>query len=246
MSQNKSRYNLWNGIMGSEVTLTAGGKAAAGNIAFTANPTEGDTFTIGSTVFTFWDSGNEPGVDTSVEITIAGTLALTLAAAETKVEAHGTVGKGGIVLINVDVTNTDADLSFTAYPGVTPALVSSTDGANTADTAFTGAVSTPAVDVTDVQKAQVAMEWLDDSASLSYVTLADGEEGQEVMLYCVSQANAGDTTAFIGSFGGVNNLATISAAGDYANLRFISGVWRSTYDDGTNGVTLSNSTAVAL
>jgi len=246
MSQNKSRYNLWNGIMGSEVTLTSGGKAATGNIAFTANPTEEDSFTINSTVFTFWDTGNEPGVDATVEITIDSTLALSLAAAETKVEAHAVVGKGTRVLINVDVTNTDADLSFQAYPGVTPALVSSTDGANTADTVFTGAVSTPAVDVTDVQKAQVALVWADDSAALSYVTLEDGENGQEVMLYCVSQANASDTTAFIGSFGGVNNLATIGAAADYANLRFIEGAWRSTYDDGTNGVTLSSSSAVAL
>lgn len=246
MSQNKSRYNLWNGIMGSEKTLTAGGKAAAGNIAFTANPTEGDSFTINSTVFTFWDSGNEPGIDTTVEITIGVSLAATLAAAETKVEAHGTVGKGSIVLINVDVTNTDADLSFTAYPGVTPALVSSTDGANTADTAFTGAVSTPAVDITDVQKAQLTLVWADDSASVGYVTLPDGQNGQEVLLYCVTQANASDTTAFVGSFGGANNLATLGAAGDYANLRFISGAWRVTYDDGTNGVALSNSTAVAL
>jgi len=246
MSQNKSRYNLWNGIMGSEATLTSGGKTAAGNIAFTANPTEEDSFTINGTVFTFWDSGNEPGVDTTVEITLDSTLALSLAAAETKVEAHATVGKGTKVLLNVDVTNTDADLSFQAYPGVTPTLVSSTSGANTVDTAFTGAVSTPAVDITDVQKAQVTLVWADDSASLSYVTLPDGEDGQEVLLYCVTQINASDTVAFVGSFGGTNNLATLGVAGDYANLRYISGAWRTTYDDGTNGVTLSSSAAVAL
>ena len=246
MSQNKSRENLWAGIMGSAATLTSGGKAASGNIAFTSQPANADSFTIGATTFSFYTSGSEPGLDTSIEITIAGTLALTLAAAETKVEAHAVAGTAGRVLINVDVTNIDADLSFTAYPGVTPALVSSTNTANTADTVFTGAVSTPSVDVEDVQKSQVALEWLDDGTSAAYVTLNDGQEGQEVMIYHVSEATAGDSVVFIGSFGGANNLATIAAAGDYSNLRFISGAWRETYNDGTNGVTLSASFAVAL
>jgi hypothetical protein len=148
---------------------------------------------------------------------------------------------------NVDVTDTDTDLTFQGYPGVgTNTISSSTDGANTADTDFTGELITPAVDVENVNKAQVALVWADDSSTLSYVTLPDAQEGTEVLLYCVSQVQASDTVAFVGSFGGVNNIATLGAAGDYSALRFMEGAWRVIYDDGTNGVTLSASTALAL
>ena len=251
MSQSKARATLWNAINGATgvQVLSAGGAMGTANIAFTLVPTEGDTITVtvGSTatVFTFWETANVPGVDATVEIDIGANLAAALAAAETIIESNLTVGPiigGAGVISNVDVTNTDADLSFTTYPqisGIT--IVSSTDGANTTDTAF----SAGSVIRMQTSKAQVLTTWADASSTLTYLTLPDGTyDGQMLELYSVSETTAGDTVGVLGNFGSTNNLGTsVGAAADGATLYWNSGQWNVKV---STNFTLSATTAAAL
>jgi hypothetical protein len=248
IGENKSREKLWKALKGEVQTITAGSVVDAGSIDFTANPTEEDTFTINSTVFTFWDSGNEPGTATTEEITIGGTLAITLASCETKVEAHGTVGKAAGVIMNADVTDTDTMLSMEVAPNVTgTTLVSSTNGVNTTDVDFTGATAVGRITMSNyVPSSSVRLEWLAAGTTSRYITLADGYEGQRVNIYNVSQATAGDKIYIYGNYGATNNMAYLEAATDYGTLEFISDQWRIANMGGTNGIVLSASSAVAL
>lgn len=239
MSQSKARSKLWGGINGATgaQVLTAGGTTGTGNVAFTANPTALDTITVNGTVFTFVATAS-----TAVNINIKGTLALTLAEAETVIEANTTVGKTSGVIMNVDVTNTDADLTFSFYPNADVTVFeSSTDGANTTDTAYSAGSAV----YVNTSKSQCLLEWADAGSTLTYLTLRDGSvDGQMIEIYSVSEATAGDTIGVLGNFGATNNLGTsVGAAADGAVLYWSSGQWN--VKSSTN-FTLSATTAAAL
>jgi hypothetical protein len=248
MTQSKARSKLWNKINGSTgvQVVTSGGTFGSQSTAFTANPTEGDSITINGTTFTFYDNGNTPGTDATVEIEMAGTpaLATSLEAAETLIEAHPSVGTGSGVLSNVDVTDTDTDLSFTWMPGVTGVMVTSTDGANTTDGAYSAGTAATAI---NPAKAAIYSEWADAGSTLTYLTLADGTvDGQAFEFYCASETTAGDTIGILGSFLAGDNLATVTgAAGDGATFYWdqTNGLWKMT--KATN-VALSHTNEVAL
>jgi len=248
MGQTKARSKIWesiNGATGSQ-TVTAGGTFGSQSTSFAANPTEGDYITINEVVFTFYDNGNTPGVDATVEIEMAGSpaLATSLAAAETLIEAHPVTGAR--ILSNVDVTDTDSDLSFTWLPNVTGVMVTSTDGANTTDTAYSA--GTTAVSINPA-KSTVFSEWADASSTLTYLMLGDGKpetDGQLVEFYCASETTAGDTIGIIGSFLAGDNLATVTgAAGDGATFYWsqADAIWKMTKATNT---ALSNTNEVAL
>lgn len=246
MTQSKSRSKLWagiNGATGAQI-LTAGGTLGTGNVAFTANPTADDTITVNGTVFTFI-----AGASTAVDINIKGTLALTLAEAETVIEANTTVGTnvgGSGVICNVDVTNTDADLTFRFYPNATvTAFVSSTDGANTTDTGY---VAGSAVYL-NASKAEVLLEWADASGTLTYLTLPNGTvAGQLLEIFTVSVATSTDSVGVLGDFGGTNNLVTIGGdtsflATEGCTLYWNGGQWNIKVE---NDAVASATTAAAL
>lgn len=252
MTQSKARANLWNhinGATGAQI-LSAGGTMGTAKIEFTAQVTEGDYITVtdangNATVFTFYDTGNLPGVDSTIEIDKGANLAAALAAAETKIQAHGTVGAvpgGSGIIANVDVTDTDTDLDFQIYPhlaGVT--ITSSTDGANTADTAVTDG----SVVYVNPVKSKVLLTWADATPNLTYLTLPNGTyDGQVLEFYCVSEAAAADTIGVLADYGSTNNTITITgAAGDGVSLYWNSGQWN--IEKATNA-TASATTALAL
>lgn len=241
MSQSKARSKLWNsinGAMGAQV-VTAGGTLGTQSTAFTANPTAADTLTINGVVFTFYTNGALPAVNAEIEIELEGTLALTLANAETVIESNSTLAN---ILANVDVTNTDADLSFTWLPGVTGMLVTSTDGANTTDGAYVAGTAATSI---NPAKSTILSEWADAGSTLTYLNLADGKiDGQLIEFYCVSETTAGDTIGILGTFAGGDNLATVvGAAADGATFYWSGGMWNMIKATNT---TLSNTNEVAL
>jgi hypothetical protein len=242
MSQSKARAKLWNSINGATgvQVVTEGGTFGSQSTAFTANPTEGDTITINGVVFTFYDT--LPAVDTTIEIEIGVDLATTLASAETLIEAHPSVGTDSGVLSNVDVTNTNADLSFTWMPGVTGVMATSTDGVNTTDGAYTAGTAAPKINPV---KTAVFSEWADAGSTLTYLTLKDGTvDGQMFEFYCASETTAGDTIGILGTFVGGDNLATVTgAAGDGATFYWVDDAWKMTKATNT---ALSHTNEVAL
>lgn len=214
MTQSKARSKLWagiNGATGAQV-LTVGGTLGTANIAFAAQPTATDTLTINGTVFTF-----VAAEVLAADIEIKGSLALTLAEAETRIEGHADAGVVNRILANVDVTDTDTDLTFRFYPGQTGSAVSSTDGANTTDTAFSAGDAAPYI---DINKTTVYTEWADASTTLGIIELPNGTiDGQMIELYCVSEATAGDTIEIYGNFTGDKNRVTVvGAAADGATF----------------------------
>lgn len=222
MAQTKARAKLWagiNGATGAQV-LTAGGTLGTGNIAFTANPSAGDYITVNSTVFTFTSTAS-----TATNINIKGSLALTLAEAETVIEAHSIASN---IVANVDVTNTDADLTFTFYPNAyVHTFASSTDGDNTTDTAYEAGDEAAIINTT---KSQALLEWADASGTLTYLMLPDGTvNGQMIELYFVSVAETTDSVGVLGTFASGDNLLTLGAtlvAGDTSVLYWSGGVWK--------------------
>jgi hypothetical protein len=221
---NKNTRNAINGGRGAQV-LTAGGSLGAANIAFTANPTVGDTVRINNTIFTIVSTAS-----TETNINRKGTLALTLAEAETVIQNNPTVGVGSGIIVNVDVTDTNTDLTFRFHPNAfVYNFVSSTNGANTTDTAYVAGTGAPRI---DLSKSEVLLEWASASAALKYLDLPDGWfEGQLLTIYAVSVANSGDSVGIIGKFASSNNLLTIGGGttflvGEGCTLYWSSGIWK--------------------
>jgi len=202
MANIKSTWNAINGGRGAQV-LTAGGSLGTANIAFTANPTAGDTIRVNNTIFTI-----SAAASTTTNINLKGTLALTLAEAETVIQSNPTVGIGSGIIVNVDVTNTNADLTFRFHPNAfVYAFASSTDGDNTTDTGYAAGTGAPRI---DLNKSEVLLEWANASAALTYLDLPKGKfDGQLLSIYAVSVANSGDSVGIIGNFASSNNLLTI-------------------------------------
>lgn len=220
----KSTWDAINGGRGAQV-LTAGGSLGTANIAFTANPTAGDTIRINNTIFTITSTAS-----TATNINRKGTLALTLAEAETVIQNNPTVGIGSGVIVNVDVTNTDADLTFRFHPNAfVYAFASSTDGGNTTDTGYAAGTGAPRI---DVNKSEVLLEWASASATLKYLDLPDGKfDGQLLSVYAVSVANSGDSVGIIGKYASSNNLLTIGGG-----TTFLVGEGCTLYWSGTSGI----------
>jgi hypothetical protein len=202
MANIKSTWNAINGGKGAQV-LTAGGSLGTANIAFTANPTAGDTIRINNTIFTIVSTAS-----TATNINRKGTLALTLAEAETVIQNNPTVGIGSGVIVNVDVTDTDSDLTFRFHPNAfVYTFASSTNGDNTTDTGYAAGTGAPRI---DLNKSEVLLEWASAGATLKYLDLPKGKfDGQLLSIYAVSVANSGDTVGIIGDFASSNNLLTI-------------------------------------
>lgn len=220
----KNTWDAINGGRGAQV-LTAGGSLGTANIAFTANPTAGDTIRINNTIFTITSTAS-----TATNINRKGTLALTLAEAETVIQNNPTVGIGSGVIVNVDVTNTDADLTFRFHPNAfVYAFASSTDGGNTTDTGYAAGTGAPRI---DVNKSEVLLEWASASATLKYLDLPDGKfDGQLLSVYAVSVANSGDSVGIIGKYASSNNLLTIGGG-----TTFLVGEGCTLYWSGTSGI----------
>jgi hypothetical protein len=205
MANIKSTWNAINGGKGAQV-LTAGGSLGTANIAFTANPVAGTTIRVNNTIFTI-----SADASTTTNINLKGTLALTLAEAETVIQSNPTVGVGSGVIVNVDVTNTNADLTFRFHPNAfVYAFASSTDGGNTTDTGYVAGTGAPRI---DLNKSEVLLEWASASAALTYLDLPKGRfDGQLLSIYAVSVANSGDSVGIIGDFASSNNLLTIGGS----------------------------------
>jgi hypothetical protein len=90
-------------------TILAAGIYATGNIAFSAQPTAADTITIGGTAITFVSTGA-----TGNQVNIAGTLALTLAALLTLLQASTDAN-----LVKFTYGTTTGQLNITAAAGGT-------------------------------------------------------------------------------------------------------------------------------
>jgi len=215
MTQSKARSKLWdniNGATGVQV-LTAGGTLGTGNIAYATNvPQAGDTITVLGVTFTFYANGAAPSTDEAIELNASPTVANSLAAAETKIEAHPLIGAGTGGITNVDVTNTNADLTFRFHP----ATQSCTIAADTTDVTVTAFSAGNAAIAINPSKASVYTEWADAGSTLGIIDVPDGTvDGQSFEFYCVSEATAGDTIELYGNFAGSKDRVTIAgAAGD--------------------------------
>ena len=221
MTQSKARSKLWDGINGATgVQVPAvGGTLGTANVQFTANPTEADTLTVNGNIFVFTATPT-----TGLHIEILGTLALTLADAETVIEAYAALD---VVVANVDVTDTNTDLSFQFLPNVTGVVATSTNGANTTDDAYVAGTACPSI---NISTGAVFFE-IGSPGAIGYYVLPNGtQDGQSVELYVVSSGDSSDL-GIKGAFASSNNLGTLGgAAADGAVVYWdkTNSIWKST------------------
>lgn len=200
----KSRTKLYQALEGAKELTGAAGQSAIAAAVFADNPTEGEVFTFfdgtNTTTFTFWDSGNEPGTDATVEVTIGAGLTNTIDNLIADILANTTTGAWG-VLHPIDATalvNTGGTtLTVTLFPGSkgNSVVLSGTAAALTGEPfAATGGVAAPVISP-DVNANII--DTTGSAANKEYYVLKDGSIGQEVKVLVKTFA-ASDTPTIVG------------------------------------------------
>lgn len=221
MTQSKSREKLYNAINGSagvEVKTEAnGGLLTLVDLAFTGQPADTETFVINGTTFTF-----TTGASTTTNINIKGTLALTLAEAELVIESNTDMDA---VLMAVDVTNTDADLTLEFRPNVTAVVTEAIANVASVSTVTTGT----ACGHLNPQRSATYFEIGSPGAVETYVLPNGTYDGQVKELYVVSSGDSSDLQ-IVGNFatGAICTLGGAAADGMTVYWDRTNQVWKST------------------
>lgn len=223
----KSRAKLYNLIEGTKKILAPAGQSATGSIQFANQPVEGETVTIGGVTFTFYNSGNEPGADATVEVTIGAGLTNTIDNLITDMLANATTGAWGF-LHPVDATaltntgGTTLDIVF--FPGVGGNSVTLAGSAGDETiTAPTGGVAAKKI---SLQHKTTVIDTSASATDVEYYILDNGAYiGQEVTVI-FEALGASDTPRILGQF--YDTAAKVYVEADTAG-EFARWIWTGTY-----------------
>lgn len=198
-----------------------GGRAAAGTITFTANPTAGHTITLNGSVWTAGAAADTPNrvfkIEASLSVTL-DSLVTQLAASVIPAIAAATYAKSGTTILAV--THKQRNASGNAYT-----LASSNANGVVSAATLTGG------NKGDLLEGAESFVLTTDAGAAEYFVLADGSEGQEIGLVLKTKG-AGANAIVTGTFLGGTTL-TFDTADKSAFLKWLGGKWRPIYNTGT-------------
>jgi hypothetical protein len=194
----------------------AGGVKSTGKILFAANPTADDTITVGDVTLTFKASA-DAGLD---EVTLGGTLSLTLDAIIAKL---GTYTTGSVPMCAYTKTDTNTAVTATAkhYTGY---LNSTTFPL--ASSAVNGTVTAMTTGVDGFLSLEHEVTFLTDTpVAAQGFSLAAGAEGQRKTIALGARTNAVNMVVYPTTGAPVVSV-TFDAANEYIDLICLGGKWR--------------------